>query len=268
MPNGPVDPAAANLDVFNSPRFIATYQGDELMPPERRLLDEWRDWLRGRAVLDLGVGAGRTTPHLLPLCGRYVGVDYAPGMVAECRRKFPGADFRQADAAALGGLADGSFDLVLFSYNGLDSVGIDHRRRVLDEAGRLLAPGGLLAFSSHNLARPPAPPGRLPFFSWTWRPDRLVWRVLGAARRGWAYRRNWRRNKPHEDRRDGVAVLVDAGHDYGLLLCFITPQRQARDLADAGFALERVLGADGRAVGLDERPDDEWLYYVARKPAG
>ena len=39
------------------------------------------------AILDLGVGGGRTTPHLSSIAARYVGADYAAEMVARCQDK-------------------------------------------------------------------------------------------------------------------------------------------------------------------------------------
>ena len=44
-----------------------------------------------------------------------------------------------------------SFDFVLFSYNGIDTMSHVNRLRVFDEVFRLLVSGGLFAFSSHNL---------------------------------------------------------------------------------------------------------------------
>ena len=45
---------------------------------------------------------------------------------------------------------DAAFDIVAFSYNGLDAVGFEDRHVVLDEVARVLAPGGVFAFSSLN----------------------------------------------------------------------------------------------------------------------
>ena len=40
----------------------------------------------GSRILDLGVGAGRTTASLADGAKSYVGIDYSPGMVEACRK--------------------------------------------------------------------------------------------------------------------------------------------------------------------------------------
>ena len=46
--------------------------------------------------------------------------------------------------------ADNSYDFVLFSYNGIDHLELPERERALSEMKRVLRPGGIMAFSSHN----------------------------------------------------------------------------------------------------------------------
>src|SRR6478735_3748230 len=72
----------------------------------------------GKAVLDLGVGAGRTVPYLHERAAKYVGVDYSQNMVDACRLRFPDTDVRLMDASDLSAFGDGEFDAVVFSYNG------------------------------------------------------------------------------------------------------------------------------------------------------
>jgi SAM-dependent methyltransferase len=105
----------------------------------------------GAAVLDLGVGGGRTTPYLLAKAGRYVGVDYSREMIGLCRQKFPGVEFCEADASNMPLLRDESFDVIFFSFNGIDWLWPSEKRwSCIRECGRLLRPGGVFVFSSHN----------------------------------------------------------------------------------------------------------------------
>ena len=130
---------------------MATYYAslNYLSPCEQALFAEFLK--PGDAILDLGVGGGRTTPYLSRLASRYVGVDYAPKMVAACREKFPQLEFLVADATNLALLADGNFDSVVMAFNGIDAlVPSEARRRCLAEIHRALKNGGVFIFSSHN----------------------------------------------------------------------------------------------------------------------
>ena len=48
------------------------------------------DRARGRPVLDLGVGGGRTTALLRLVSSEYMGIDYTPELVDLCRDAAPG----------------------------------------------------------------------------------------------------------------------------------------------------------------------------------
>jgi len=67
---------AAHLKVYSAPEIVAQWAAmDSLTACEQLLFDTY---LRpGMAILDLGVGGGRTTPYLSAIASRYVGVDYS-----------------------------------------------------------------------------------------------------------------------------------------------------------------------------------------------
>lgn len=129
---------------------------DALFPCERVLIDTYV--APGADVLDVGVGGGRTTSALREIAGGYVGIDYSAPMIDAARVHHPGARLEVMDAADLGAFADASFDVVLFSFNGLDYLHpVARRRRAIDELARVVRPGGTVIVSSHNaraLARP------------------------------------------------------------------------------------------------------------------
>ena len=105
----------------------------------------------GSAILDLGVGGGRTTSYLANRASRYVGVDYAAAMVKACQAKFPDLEFVVADAANLSIFPDASFDVVVFAFNGIDYVLPEQSRRsCFEHIRRVLKAKGVLIFSSHN----------------------------------------------------------------------------------------------------------------------
>jgi glycosyltransferase involved in cell wall biosynthesis len=127
---------------------------DWIEPAEERFLAQVEEQVRGREILDIGVGGGRTVCRLLRISSRYVGIDYSPEMVAVCERKFPGARFLCRDARDLTSFDNDSFGLVVFTFNGIDYVSHEDRRRVMREVARVLEPGGYFLFSSHNIQSP------------------------------------------------------------------------------------------------------------------
>jgi SAM-dependent methyltransferase len=119
-------------------------------PGEEVALEQVAAHGRGR-VLDIAMGAGRTTGLLLPSARSYVGVDLAPEMLEVARQRFPGADLRVLDARTLEGLPDASFDLVVLSNNGLDALDHVDRLTALRAMARVVAPEGRVVFSSLNI---------------------------------------------------------------------------------------------------------------------
>jgi SAM-dependent methyltransferase len=129
--------------------------------------DAWAAWADGRReddvlpafyellpraaakTLDVGCGEGRVTRELGRRGHDAVGVDVAPRLVELARVRDPGGEFRVADAERLP-FDDASFDLVV-AFNVLMSV--DVPARAIDEAARVLRPGGHLCASIvHPLA--------------------------------------------------------------------------------------------------------------------
>lgn len=127
-----------------------------LQAPERAIFERLGALLPESELLDLGVGGGRTATALALRCRRYLGGDYAEPMVRACRERFSDLilnhdiRFEKVDARAMP-FDDASFDIVLFSFNGIDLVGADARATALAECRRVLRPGGRLVYSSHNL---------------------------------------------------------------------------------------------------------------------
>jgi SAM-dependent methyltransferase len=95
----------------------------------------------GMRLLDLccgpGYGAGEAAARGLDA----VGIDIAPGMVAEARRGFPGVTFHEGDAEALT-FSDGSFDAVICSF-GL--MHLPEPDKAIEEVFRVLKTGGRFA---------------------------------------------------------------------------------------------------------------------------
>jgi len=218
-----------------------------LQAPEQAILDIVRPRLPDSRMLDLGVGAGRTTAHFAQHAAEYVAVDYSVGMVEACRERFGDQrwQFHVADARKLP-FDDASFDFVLFSYNGIDAVPHEDRQRVFGETHRVLREGGLFAFSSHNLDHAPLLLSLRPTLQ-----PRAILRHLWLRRV----------NPPLEQvrRRDWV-VLRDRGLGGGVESYYVRRDEQLRQLTAAGFGDVQVFQLDGDAASVDAT--DPWLYYL------
>lgn len=105
---------------------------------------QFRDFRFGN-VLDLGCGTGLAGEIFRPICGKLVGIDLSPAMVAKARRKNLYDEVAAGELVAwLGAHSPASADLVLaadvFVYLG-------DLRPVLTEVARVLAEDGLFAFT-------------------------------------------------------------------------------------------------------------------------
>ena len=267
-----------NLPVYNNSEVAAHYASlDYLSPCEKVLFDEFLK--EGDAILDLGVGGGRTTPHLSRLASRYVGVDYAANMVAACQQKFPQLEFLVADATNLAQLSDATFDSVVMAFNGMDAlVPGEARLRCLAEIHRVLRDGGVLIFSSHNpravFLRPAWNPKRIEAVAQTLAGQRkwllklarflLLWLRVAAAVASSAMgsalrlsRRVWRRAFW-----SGDGYMFDPAHG-GLLSHYAVPERVIAEVQQQGFQFMRLAGDDyPRRSGTYVT---DWYYYVFRK---
>ena len=104
--------------------------------------------LRGRRVLDAGCGEGYNTRILARAGARMTGVDISPRMielaVEEERRAPLGIRYVCASYAELGAFAHAAFDAVVSFMALMDGPRFE---LAMTEAFRVLAPGGMLAFS-------------------------------------------------------------------------------------------------------------------------
>lgn len=262
--------ASHNLVVYRGRLLSWWFQRrTELLAPEASILRRLGPGLSNAEILDIGVGGGRTTAHLVRLSPKYTGIDYSPRMISRCKARYPALSFEVCDARDLSRFGDGRFDLVLFSFNGLDYVSHPERLKVLGEIRRLLSKGGAFIFSSHNrdFARTKRPwdlthlplgisPVRNPlkFFG------RVVSYPIGI--------KNYVVNRRREWHSEEYAILNDAANNYQMLTYCISVERQIAQLTSAGYAAIDVVGFDGRwlpPTEYGECREDPFLYYVCRR---
>jgi SAM-dependent methyltransferase len=261
----PID--AINLAAMRSPRIVAHYaRKDDMHAHEIAALDSVATSMLGVPILDIGVGGGRTAPMLSKLSGDYLGIDYSQEMVSACQRRFPGLKFDWMDARKMDRITTASVGLAVFSCNGISMVGHDDRLAILREVVRVLRPGGKFVFTTYNRNSPAASAG----FCW---PDFVPTRhLLRLAVRSARFGRdtmqsliNRRRALRHEQTTPDYAVINDPCHNHGVMLYYITLERQRQQLIRSGFG-RNIVAFDGRGrlIADDTRTDS--MALVAQKP--
>jgi ubiquinone/menaquinone biosynthesis C-methylase UbiE len=269
---------AANWAAYRSSEVVNHYVAlKALSPCERHVFNSYVT--PGMAVLDLGVGAGRTTPFLSRKASYYFGVDYSEAMIQQCRCKFPKIKFMTADASDLSPLASHSFDAVVMAFNALDFVLPDEKRlRCLNECRRVLRPNGVFIFSSHNpraiLAKPNWRQRRIQAFvrkrmgRWAQR-SKSVLAAANAAKAVQGIFRALTRSIALLSQRThksafwrGQGDMFDPVHG-GLTTHYATPQRVAEELRQNGFQVVNCIGENYPARSHVLMTN--WYYYVCIK---
>jgi SAM-dependent methyltransferase len=253
------------LEVFSSAGVVGEYArnfGREtgfLNAGERAAFLRVAAESRGAAILDVGVGPGRTTALLLLLSDDYVAVDYSESMIAEFARNYPDVRRECLDARDLSHFRAGQFGLIVFSNNAIDAVSHEDRQVILSEFARLLAPGGLIVFSTMSKLGPWY--GERPFqFRRPTMPFRMSPRIvlIAIGRRllnpmaAWRSLRNWWIGRRLMEDHEEWAVGPFAPHDFGLVIHFTTLPDLAVLLSAAGLRTQAIYDDQGRPIALDD----------------
>jgi len=255
---------AANLDVYVRPTVAKWYATQsDLLKAEITAFDLARPVWHGGRVLDMGVGGGRTTETLAPTACTYIGVDYSQAMVEAAQGRYPDQDFRQADARDLSTFAEGSFDFVLFSYNGLDCVGHTDRLKVLSEVHRIVRPGGVFMFSSHNMdwIHRRRILGEMFKIEWGDTPVAMLKNLLKPALR----LRNYFRAQAWAETTADYLLHPDPGDQFAAPHYNTSIAVVRSQLADAGFTLTQTNDETGTPVAGDHETASSTLYYLATR---
>ena len=253
-----------NKETYQSGDVVKYYENyQSLQKAEARLMQLLGNKLSEMHMLDIGIGAGRTTLHFAHRVKSYTGIDYASGMIDACLRKFgdklPAATFQQADVRDLSRFTDNTFDLVLFSFNGIDYILPEERKTALREIYRVSRPGGWFFFSTHNLI------SLLNFRAFEFRLN-----IPAAIRRYFEVKKIKRINRVQfeQARHKDVVTINDGAHNFRLETCYYRPSYQVKLLDACGFSDILLFDTQGENIDLakeHETSGDKWIYYLARK---
>lgn len=260
---------AANREAWRKGRTVRAYRRLKgwTDPGEQAAFEYVAREVRARAILDIGVGAGRTTGLLRELSRQYVGIDYTQAMVDACRQRHRDACILHMDARDLSSFDENRFALAVFSFNGIDAVDLADRQQVLRQVHRVLEPGGLFIVSSHNRLGPGAgerPRLRLEFSR---NPLRLGWRLARSAASLVRSLPNHFRLRGLNETHEEWAIMNAGAHDFSIMVMYTTLAEQKRQLRAAGFEIEQVYD---NVRGLPVADTDDvrgvwWFHHVARK---
>jgi len=251
-----------NKLIYNTDIVVKEYRDhDYLIKPEQIILKYISKTKSNKRMLDIGVGAGRTTKYFAPLFEEYYGIDYAESMIRECRTKYSNFKyyFHEADARSLKRFNDNFFDFVLFSFNGIDCVSVNDRQKVLKEIFRVLKKDGLFAFSIHNINHIPT------LFSFQLPKNPFKWKKE-FKRRKEVHNLNPSAEKYYMN---DFIEIIDGDIDFKATYIYSKPEAQVAQLKNIGFKVDNILSMKGLKI----RPDnsdwqyikDAWLYFLCIK---
>lgn len=248
-------------DTVGVPELFGRYTS--LFRAEEAILASLREELKAKPILDIGVGAGRTTPHLRAISEHYIGIDYSEKMIDLCRKSMAGATLLVGDARNMSGFHDEQFAAVFFSYNGIDSVHPPDRIAVLGEIRRVLKRGGVFVFSSHNLdwwnGRPVASFRGVSFSA---NPIRFIRNNAGPLR---AFATGLVDRLRNRMRSRDWAMITEYEEFMLVPVYYITEEAQREQLLGAGFRNVETVAMDGNPTNSESRVRDYLIHYVARK---
>jgi ubiquinone/menaquinone biosynthesis C-methylase UbiE len=224
--------------------------------PELALLYKFEDRLKTMKMLDIGVGGGRTTYFFANRVAGYTGIDYSESMIMACKERFPKVKFLVCDARNMDIFDDNSFDFVLFSFNGLDSLSHDDRLKALKEVKRVCTEGGIFFFSTHNLNYIDE------VFRFKWSISLIL--TLSNIRKYILLRMKNNKNRLMNMK---YAIVIDGTHSFKIASYYILADEQVNQLSGLGFKNIKIFSSI-HGLEMENNFDDTrepWLYYLCTK---
>lgn len=253
----------SNNQTYNRSSVVEHYAGlTKLQAAEKVIVKELNEVIQQANVLDIGIGGGRTTYELAPLAKSYIGLDYAQSMVEYCKEAFSDikhAEFVHADARKLPDyFSENQFDVVMFSFNGIDCVPFEDRQQILDGVNYILKSEGHFIFSIHNIRNL----------------DKLY--SFQFPRNPLKYPKELRRKKlvkkyngdKEQYRQQDWCILKDGADDFTTDVLYMKPELQVAKLKEMGFESVRLFEIKhGNEIQLTDLANYTmpWVYFLCKK---
>jgi SAM-dependent methyltransferase len=152
------DPYAFDFDEMFDADYLFFYAPllEEHSDADAELLWNMLGLAPDQRVLDLGCGHGRIANRLAARGAHITGLDATPLFIQRARASaaelaLTNAEYVEGDMRALP-FNSSTYDTVISWFTSFGYFDDDENRRVLDEARRVLKPGGRLAIETNNLA--------------------------------------------------------------------------------------------------------------------
>lgn len=254
-----------NQITYGSAGIVKYYgQINYLQPAEQVIIDRLAARLPTMKMLDIGVGAGRTTPYFCDRTADYIGIDSSSEMIEACQKRFPDRQFQVCDARDMSCFETGSFDFILFSFNGIDYVSHLDRLKIIQEIHRISKQGAVFYFSSHNLQEFET---AFNFKSqWSCNPILSYTNLVMCGILRWM-------NRPltlTQLRGLSHTIVKDESHQFRLNTYYIRPQEQIKQL-NAQFeniqAYSWKQGTELTTLADQVANLDQWIYYYCTTKA-
>ncbi len=232
----------------------------KLQKPELAIFDHLKEFISNAMILDIGVGAGRTSAYLMTSSKKYTGIDYSSSMINYCKKLYPNHQdlFSCGDARSMSQYKNESFDFILFSFNGIDSVPYDDRKLIFSEIFRILKKDGYFSFSSHNIRNIPEKYQfnfKKSLFSYHKELKRLVLtRKINGIQEKYADK--------------SYVNFYDGAEKFKFAPLYIKPELQIEHLISMGFSDVTMYGLkSGNMISKNDLLNytDAWLYYLCKK---
>jgi ubiquinone/menaquinone biosynthesis C-methylase UbiE len=254
---------ADNKQAYSTEKVVNIYTTNfKLITAEDVLVRKYKSELQNASFLDIGIGGGRTTHFIAPIVKTYYGVDYSTmfvNHVAEEYKDNKKVVIEFGDARELGQYADASFEFVLFSFNGIDCVGFEDRKRIIKECFRLLKPKGHFWFSFHNINSLPK------LYSFQWPKNPLNW--FKELKRSKTVKEINGDIKKYQNR--DYCILRDGADFFETEVMYLQPAIQEQLLTLAGFSDVQFYHAqNGTPLNKTEANNKniDWIYIDCIKP--